>query len=214
LVLLIRWATAGEPGYQVMSEVTVVLAHGEGGHGWGWYVEPWEIHPILVHFPIAFLLGAVALDLYAWWRKSQPLGQAAGGLLFAGVLTGILTAGAGLGALYTHPETLTEEAERLMTWHLWVQVAALVLFTAVAWARWRSRQAWPSPFGRLVSWVAAGTLVVGSGIGGYIVYHGGAGIEPGVIRHGAHGEEPPGHLHHHETRPGPSHAGGHGKEDQ
>lgn len=32
----------------------------------------WEIHPMLVHFPIAFLLAAAALDLPAlrWPRES------------------------------------------------------------------------------------------------------------------------------------------------
>src|SRR5690348_16243428 len=38
-------------------------------------MEPWEIHPALVHFPIAFLLGAVAYDLDAW-RRGDP-GRAA-----------------------------------------------------------------------------------------------------------------------------------------
>lgn len=42
-----------------------ILAHEMGGHGWGGPVGPWELHPMLDHFPIAFLLGGVALDLYA-----------------------------------------------------------------------------------------------------------------------------------------------------
>lgn len=47
------------------------LAYREEETGWGGPFEPREIHPALNHLPIAFLLGAVALDLYAW-RRGQP----------------------------------------------------------------------------------------------------------------------------------------------
>lgn len=40
---------------------------------------PWEAHPATVHFPIAFLLGAVALDLYAWWGGRTDLSRIAPG---------------------------------------------------------------------------------------------------------------------------------------
>ncbi len=57
-----------------------ILAHTEAGHGWGGPFEPWELHPILNHFPIAFLLGGLALELYAGWRGRQALLQVATGL--------------------------------------------------------------------------------------------------------------------------------------
>lgn len=155
-----------------------ILASLGGVEGSGRIIEPWEIHPMLVHFPIAFLLGAVALELYARVKgKSELLGTATA-LLHAGVLTGIATALAGVLAFYLVPAH-TKEAHRLMYWHLGVQSISLLLFGWVSWARWKGK---PAAGGVVLPAVAALLLIVGSGIGGYIVYHGGAGVEPQLLR--------------------------------
>jgi len=159
----------------------ILLAQSAGGAGWGTFIEPWEFHPALTHFPIALLLGGVALDLYAWWRGSLTLLPTVRGLLIAGVLTGILAALTGFLAFFTVPAH-TEEAHRLMYWHLGVQSAALVVFAWSAWAMRRGPVAVPLA-ARLVGWVATVLLIVGSGLGGYIVYHGGAGVEPALLNH-------------------------------
>ena len=52
----------------------------------------WELHPILVHFPIAFLLGGTALDFWALRRPGELLSRSAFGLLLAGVASGWLAA--------------------------------------------------------------------------------------------------------------------------
>jgi uncharacterized membrane protein len=158
----------------------VLLGHTESGSGWGGPFEPWEIHPALNHLPIAFLLGGVVVDLYAWARGRPGAARVATGLLVAGVLTGVLTALAGLLAFFTVPGH-TEEAHRLMYWHLGVQAAALLLFLGPAWARSRDFAVQPSPTGRLLIGLAAIALLIGSAIGGYIVYHGGAGVEPKLL---------------------------------
>jgi uncharacterized membrane protein len=165
-----------------------VFAHSEGRHGWGGPIEPWEIHPALNHFPIAFLVGGVALDLYAWWRGRPSLVQVATGLLIAGLLTGVLTALAGLLAFFT-VSGHTEEAHWLMYWHMGIQAAALLLFAWSAWERWRNLAAAPTPAGRLVACLAAVLLLVGSGIGGYLVYHGGAGVKPELLAPAARDHE-------------------------
>lgn len=142
----------------------ILFAHSGMGYGWGGPVEPWEFHPILIHFPIAFLLGGVILDLYAWRHGRLALGQVATGLLITGVLFGVLAALAGVIAIYTIPGTHTEEAHHLMPWHIWGQAFALVLFGCVAWLRWR---AWSSSLGlvaRVIGWIAAVVLTVGAGI--------------------------------------------------
>ncbi len=173
-----------------------LLAHTGGGYGGNDILTPWEIHPILVHFPIAFLLGAVALSLYAWWRGQVGLEQVATGLLIAGIVVGVLTALAGFLAFFTLPETHTEAAHQLMYWHLALQAASLVLFGWVAWLRWR---AWglPSNIGmQVIGWAATGVLVIGSALGGYIVYHGGAGINAKLIRPGLREEQHNDREHH------------------
>lgn len=135
---------------------------------------------MLVHFPIAFLLSGLALDLYAWWRGRPDLAWVVNGLFVAGVLTGVLAALTGLLAFFLVPAH-TDEAHQLMYWHLGIQAAALVLFAWPAWVGWRN---WLLPLTtgpRVASWLATVLLMVGSGIGGYIVYHGGAGVEPTLL---------------------------------
>ena len=180
-----------------------LFAHTEGGYGWGGPFEPWEIHPALNHLPIAFLLGGVALDLYAWIRGRPSLLPVVTGLLGTGVITGALAALAGVLAFFTVPGH-TEEAHRLMFWHMGIQAAALLLFLGPTWRRWRSRAALPSAASRLVLCVAAVLLLIGSGIGGYIVYHGGAGVDPKLLApevreghaHGGHEESHPADASH------------------
>jgi uncharacterized membrane protein len=170
----------------------MILAHSEGGHGWGGPIEPWEIHPMLIHFPIAFLLGGVLLDLYAWCRGSATLVRIATGLLIAGVLTGLLTALAGWLAMETVPAH-TEQAHELMQWHMYIQLIAVGLFVIVCLIRWWRWNAAPGGAARVLGWIAAIVISVGAGFGGYIVYHGGAGVMPQLLAP----EVRESHEHHH-----------------
>jgi uncharacterized membrane protein len=165
---------------------------------------PWELHPALVHFPIAFLLGGVLLDLFAWWRQRPELARIATGLLLAGTLTGVVAALSGLLAFFTVPAH-TEEAHTLMYWHLGLAVLTLVVFCWVSAMRcfnWRST---PTRSVRISGFFSALLLVAASALGGWIVYHGGAGIDPQLLSpeiraghsHGAdhHGQAPEEHIH-------------------
>src|SRR5262249_14002738 len=154
-------------------------------------MRPWELHPALIHFPIAFLIGAWTVDLVARLRRSEPLARVAAGLLVAGVASGILAAAAGTIAYFSVPAH-TEAAHGQMTAHLAVAAAALVLFALVAVARWRHR-ARPASGLSLVAGVAATGLLVGAAfLGGRIVYQGGAGIDPEILAP----EVVAGHHHH------------------
>lgn len=85
----------------------LVLAHGGSGTAGGPF-PPWEWHPATVHFPVAFLLGAVALDLYAWHRGRADLVRAATGLIAAGTLLGLVAVATGLLAFFTVPAHTAE----------------------------------------------------------------------------------------------------------
>lgn len=144
----------------------------------------WELHPALVHFPIAFLLGGVALDLYG--RRSEPKVAAATCLLIAGLIAAAIAAAAGVVAFYTVPGNHTEEAHSLIYRHIGTSVVSVVLFAVVCYARWR-RPSVVSPTIRWVGAAAAVFLIVGAAIGGRIVYQGGMGVEPGILRPDLHG---------------------------
>jgi uncharacterized membrane protein len=144
-------------------------------------VEPWEYHPALVHFPIAFLLGAVLLDLYAWQQRDPAAARVATGLLLAGVATAALAAAAGVLAFFTGPASHTEESGKLIWWHIGAAVTQFVLFAIAAVVRWRVQPAPPPAWTRVLGVIAAGVLLLAGYEGGYIVYHGGSGIEPKLL---------------------------------
>ena len=139
---------------------------------------PWEAHPATVHFPIAFLFGAVALDLYAWWRSRNDLARTATGLMAAGVVAGVVAGVTGAVAYFTVPAH-TAAAHALMYWHLGLNTGTLALFAAVAVARRRAGP--PAPWVRVAGILAAVILAAGAYLGGQIVYRGGAGVDPAIL---------------------------------
>ncbi|MBX9624689.1 MAG: DUF2231 domain-containing protein [Gemmataceae bacterium] len=171
-----------------------LLAQGVTAPSGGGPFPPWEGHPPTVHFPIAFLLGAVALDLYAWGRGRGDLARVATGLMAAGVVAGVVAAAAGTVAFFTVPAH-TEEAHRLMYWHLGLMAGVVALFAGVFFARHRRTAGPPGAGVRAVGLLGAVLLLVGAYVGGSLVYRGGAGVDPAIlapeVRHGHnHGGEP------------------------
>jgi uncharacterized membrane protein len=146
-------------------------------------MEPWEIHPALVHFPIALLLAAVACDWYAWSRGDGNPGRdrVATGLLLAGIATAALAALAGVLAFFTGPTSYTDQAGRVIWWHIGAVVTQFVLFGIVAVARLQRQPAPPATWTRVLGLIAAAILVFAGYEGGYMVYHGGSGIEPQLL---------------------------------
>lgn len=144
------------------------------------FIEPWEIHPMLVHYPIVFLLTAVIVDLIGCFWPHPRLAWAVRWLLLAGVVSGVFAALAGLLAFFLVPGH-TQEAHGLMYWHAGFQAAALIVFASLAWISWRRSPQSLTNVPRVTGWAGALLLAIGSGIGGYLVYHGGAGIEPTLL---------------------------------
>lgn len=164
----------------------LVFAHGEAGPSGGPF-PPWEAHPATVHFPIAFLIGAVALDLYAWRKGRAELARTATGLMAAGVLAGVVAAASGAVAFFTVPAH-TGEAHRLMYWHLGLMAGVVTVFAGVAVAR--RRNAPPPVWARVAGLFGVSVLLVGAYLGGRLVYRGGAGVDPAILApevRGGHG---------------------------
>ncbi len=62
-------------------------------------------HPMFVHFPIAFWLGALLFEALAVWRSSDEWHRTAARLLYLGTLCAFAAVGTGLLAEESVPET-------------------------------------------------------------------------------------------------------------
>ncbi len=144
-------------------------------------MRAWEIHPASVHFPIAFLIGGVVLDLFG--QSSEAALATATYLLITGLATGVIAAGAGVIAYYTVPGNHTAAAHHRVYWHIWTVVVSVVLFTVVCLVRWQHPSV-VSPLIRGLGIVAMVILALGAYIGGDLVYHGGLGIDPVILKPG------------------------------
>lgn len=169
-----------------------LFAHGEASPT-GQLFPPWEAHPATVHFPIAFLVGAVALDLYAWWRGRPDFARVATGLMAAGVATGVVALATGLLAFFTVPAH-TAEAHSLMYWHLGLMAGAVTLFAGLTVARRRDQP--PPAWARVAGLFGVMVLLAGAYLGGWIVYRGGAGVDPAILAPELRG----GHAHEGQPR--------------
>lgn len=137
-------------------------------------MKPWEIHPALVHFPIAFLLGGLAVDLYAGWKKRAPYTRVAAGLLMWGVITGWIAAAFGFVAFYTAPNN---DNNLLLYWHPGTAALSMVFFTILAVMRWRNRVLFARPGANALG-IAASLLILAAGyMGAHLVFRNATGVD-------------------------------------
>ena len=135
-----------------------------------------NLHPLFVHFPIAFLIGAVAAELVHAARRRPTTDAVARWLLYLGALAAVATSTTGwLAAGTAAPVAAAREAlgeHRLLTF--------LATGAAAALAGWRlatARRGGPRP--RVLFTAAllglAGLLFAAAHEGGELVYEHGVG---------------------------------------
>jgi uncharacterized membrane protein len=126
------------------------------------------IHPMLVVFPIAFLVAALATDL-AFWGTNDPFwARASTWLLGAGVVMGVLAAVAGLIEFLTISRVRSLAAGWI---HFLGNAAAILL--ALANLLYRIDEglgAGVIPFGLILSAVVVAILLVTGWLGGELVF--------------------------------------------
>lgn len=139
-----------------------------------------EIHPSIVHFPIALtVVGAFAILAYAILRRDWLR-------WFGPILLTIALAGA-VGAYFSGqsaedraehigvPEAAIEQHEELAIWALWL----IALSALLAWATHVSRRGvWVAA---IVSLAAMVVIAIAAHRGGKLVYIHGAGRVPGSV---------------------------------
>lgn len=145
-----------------------------------------NIHPLIVHFPIALLNAFFVMELLGFVLKKEELGIAATWMLYLGTIGALAAVSAGLWAAYTVPHTAEEYA--IMTEHRNLGLAVLALAIVLSVWRFRAGGAFSFKWRVLHLIVALVTLAVmayGADRGGLMVYKYGVGVRavPVKVRH-------------------------------
>lgn len=134
------------------------------------------LHPMMIHLPVAALIGLVATDL-AWWATNDPF-WARAGLWLAGV-----GAVGGWGAsLFGLVDLVTvRKIRRLITG--WSHSIIAVMMLSLASLNWVLRLHGPEenvlPWGLYVSALTAVLVAAASYLGGRLVYEHAVGVDVG-----------------------------------
>ena len=155
-----------------------------------------NIHPLLVHFPIAFLLTFFALDLVGTWAKKPQWRSVAGWLLYLGTIAAVFTVTAGFIAANTvaHGDNVHDIMER----HEHIGISVLTLAAVLSLWRLKSGNLIPGGANTLFL-ILAGLLCIlltlGADLGGLMVYKYGVAVDAVVIQDNSH--EHANHEHAH-----------------
>ena len=150
-----------------------------------------EIHPSLVHYPIALLPMSIGADLLARVTGSRRLATVGQVLMPVAAATAAVSAAAGLVAAV---EVKAEgEAAALLTTHRNMNLSLTAVSAAMA--VWRMREEEAGPGYLALGLAGLGALGYSAYLGGKMVYEHGMGVKPaGGLRDGDTVEGTPGHL--------------------
>lgn len=131
------------------------------------------LHPMLIHFPISFLLGGFACDLAFWWTGDPFWARAALWIIGGGLVMGSLAALVG-----TADFMLIKEIRRHVT--SWSHFLSAVLLLSLAATNWWLRVGDPAsdvlPWGLFLSAVSVISVSVAGILGGKLVYEHNIGL--------------------------------------
>jgi uncharacterized membrane protein len=131
------------------------------------------IHPMLVVFPIAFLLSLPAADVAFVVLGDVRWAQLGLVLSIAGLSMGLLAAAFGFGDFMLVPEV----RNHLAVWaHAMSAVMLLALAAAGVWLRWPDPVAAVWPWGLLLSSVTGGMVMLTGWLGGTLSFRHGIGV--------------------------------------
>jgi uncharacterized membrane protein len=141
-----------------------------------------NIHPLLVHFPIAFLTFFFLVDVIGVIAKKPQWRYVAGWLLYLGTLAAIFTVIAGLFAADSveHGEDVHDIMERHQ--HIGISILSLALFLS-AWRlkRWGLHSKTGNTFFLGLSAFLCFLLTLGADLGGLMVYRYGVSVNHAAI---------------------------------
>jgi uncharacterized membrane protein len=152
-----------------------------------------NIHPLLVHFPIAFLSAFFAVDLLGTLAKKAQWRSVASCLLYLGTVAAVFTVLAGFNAASTVAHGQNVHAIMENHEHFGVSVLSL----AALLSAWRLKSHGLIQGGTNVLFLILSTLLVlimslGADLGGLMVYHYGVAVDAVTA-------PADGHIHGHEA---------------
>jgi len=167
-----------------------------------------NIHPLLVHYPIAFLTAFFALDLLGTLAKKDSWRRVAGWLLHMGTVGAALAVAAGLIAEGSVAHG--GNSHEIMETHEKIGIAVLIL--SLALSVWRGGgERFPKGAANTLHLIFAGLLFglicLGADLGGMMVYKYGVAVEA-VEQTGSHEHQhgqADGHDHNSAAGPADSH---------
>jgi uncharacterized membrane protein len=125
------------------------------------------IHPILVQFPIAFLVGALLTDAVFWLNGDVFWARASFWLIVGGLVGGLAAALTGMLDFLRIPRV----RKRTAGWaHMFLNIAALLLTVVNLVVRWNNPISAVLPWGLVISVLVATLLGVSGWYGGELVY--------------------------------------------
>lgn len=141
-------------------------------------MNPWEIHPAFVHFPLAFLMASTVLDIAARRKRRPDLARMATWLLVTGLICVVPVAAGGVLAYFTVPPH-TDDANDRMLLHAFLAVTAALSYALVLVLRYKQKSDVATNGQVAASLVGAALLASAGALGGYLVYHDGVGVVAG-----------------------------------
>jgi uncharacterized membrane protein len=133
-----------------------------------------EVHPSIVHFPVALLPVAVGADLLGRVTGSERLSDVGRVLMPVAAASAAVAAATGLVA---QEEVAAEGVARdLLTTHRNLNLSLVTLSTALA--AWRWRRETPSAGYLALALAGIGAMTYSAYLGGKMVYEHGVGVKP------------------------------------
>jgi nitrite reductase/ring-hydroxylating ferredoxin subunit/uncharacterized membrane protein len=133
------------------------------------HINGHPIHPMLVGFPVAYLLGTACLDAVGRITNRPRLFRTASHLSTLGIASALAAAVPGLLDYVTVVPPRSSAMKRA-TKHLLANVSALGLFAVARAGRGHDEDARPAPWSMAAELAGAGLLSAGSWMGGTLVY--------------------------------------------
>jgi uncharacterized membrane protein len=125
-------------------------------------------HVVLIHFPIALFIAAVAFDLMAQWTKRRGLADSAYYNLLAAAMSTLPVLATGILAWQFQLEG--QKLKGLLLLHLVLACISIVMIWLIWWLHFRARrraEALPS-YRMAIEFIAVGIVALTGHLGGFL----------------------------------------------